>query len=287
MLQNQLARGNNGLIKTKYLTFGINADSIKAAKPRLERIETDILNNFKRLGVAARTLDGKERLFQLHAVFHMDEQLPFQFEWDWLAPSGLSTKDFIAPSSFEFRTGKQFRMGKKYGAVSFLQILAPELNDRLLADFLDMESSLIVSMHIQSVDQVKAIKTVKGMQHPLLLLVAVFLGGLFHFLQHLPIQFVAPLNALQIGEDFHFLVLQLGICVVGQFLFNPAVKGFLISPIGFQLFTLIPELFQNQAQGIIHLGGVVISFEFQGAGPFFAVGRALDIDLEPDTGLLV
>ena len=161
MLQNQLARGNNGLIKTKYLTFGIDADSIKAAKPRLERIETDILNNFKRLGVAARTLDGKERLFQLHAVFHMDEQLPFQFEWDWLAPSGLSTKDFIAPSSFEFRTGKQFRMGKKYGAVSFLQILAPELNDRMLADFLDMESSLIVSLHIQSVDQIKAIKTVK------------------------------------------------------------------------------------------------------------------------------
>ena len=161
MLQNQLAKGNNGLIKTKYLTFGIDADSIKAAKPRLERIETDILNNFKRLGVVAEALDGKARLAQLHSIFHMDEQIPFTFDWDWLAPSGLSTKDFIAPSSFEFRTGKQFRMGKKYGAVSFLQILAPELNDRLLADFLDMESSLIVSMHIQSVDQVKAIKTVK------------------------------------------------------------------------------------------------------------------------------
>ena len=161
MLQNQLARGNNGLIKTKYLTFGIDADSLKAAKPRLERIETDILNNFKRLGVAAETLDGKARLAQLHGIFHMDEQLPFRFEWEWLAPSGLSTKDFIAPSSFEFRTGKQFRMGKKYGAVSFLQILAPELNDRMLADFLDMESSLIVSLHIQSVDQIKAIKTVK------------------------------------------------------------------------------------------------------------------------------
>lgn len=161
MLQNQLARGNNGLIKTKYLTFGIDADSLKAAKPRLERIETDILNNFKRLGVAATVLDGKARLAQLHGIFHMDEQLPFRFEWEWLAPSGLSTKDFIAPSSFEFRTGKQFRMGKKYGAVSFLQILAPELNDRMLADFLDMESSLIVSLHIQSVDQIKAIKTVK------------------------------------------------------------------------------------------------------------------------------
>ena len=161
MLQNQLAKGNNGLIKTKYLTFGIDADSIKSAKPRLERIETDILNNFKRLGVAAETLDGKARLAQLHGIFHMDEQLPFRFDWDWLPSSGLSTKDFIAPSGFEFRTGKQFRMGKKYGAVSFLQILAPELNDRMLADFLDMESNLIVSLHIQSVDQIKAIKTVK------------------------------------------------------------------------------------------------------------------------------
>ena len=161
MLQNQLAKGNNGLIKTKYLTFGVDADSLKAAKPRLERIETDILNNFKRVGVAAESLDGKARLAQLHGIFHMDEQVPFRFEWEWLAPSGLSTKDFIAPSSFEFRTGKQFRMGKKYGAVSFLQILAPELNDRMLADFLDMESSLIVSLHIQSVDQIKAIKTVK------------------------------------------------------------------------------------------------------------------------------
>ena len=150
MLQNQLAKGNNGLIKTKYLTFGIDADSIKAAKPRLARIETDILNNFKRLGVSAETLDGKARLAQLHGIFHMDEQLPFRFEWDWLPTSGLSTKDFIAPSSFEFRTGKQFRMGKKYGAVSFVQILAPELNDRMLADFLDMESSLIVSLHISS-----------------------------------------------------------------------------------------------------------------------------------------
>ncbi len=162
MLQNQLARGNNGLIKTKYLTFGIDADSIKAAKPRLERIETDILNNFKRLGVVARTLDGKERLFPNFMRYSTwTNSSHFSLNGTgWLLPV-CPRKDFIAPSSFEFRTGKQFRMGKKYGAVSFLQILAPELNDRLLAEFLDMESSLIVSMHIQSVDQVKAIKTVK------------------------------------------------------------------------------------------------------------------------------
>jgi len=161
MLRSQLARGNNGLIKTKYLTFGIEAANVKAAKPRLDRIETDLLNNFKRLGVAAEPLNGKQRLALMHGMFHIDEHTDFNFEWEWLAPSGLSVKDFIAPSSFEFRNGKEFGVGKKLGAVSFLQILAPELNDRMLADFLDMESSLIVTMHIQSVDQTKAIKTVK------------------------------------------------------------------------------------------------------------------------------
>ena len=150
MLQTQLARGNNGLVKTKFITFGVEADNLKTAKPRLERIEIDILNNFKRLGVQAEPLNGHDRLKLMHDVLHMDEQEPFRFSWDWLAPS-----------SFEFRTGSSFAVGKKYGRASFLQILAPELNDRMLADFLDMESSVIVSMHIQSVDQVKAIKTIK------------------------------------------------------------------------------------------------------------------------------
>ena len=89
MLRDQLAKGNNGLIKTKYITFGIEAAGIKTAKPRLERIETDVLNNFKRLGVQAEPLNGKQRLELLHGIFHMDEQQPFLFQWDWLAPTGL------------------------------------------------------------------------------------------------------------------------------------------------------------------------------------------------------
>ena len=161
MLRSQVSKGKNGLTKSKYLTFGIEAENLRLAKPRLERIEMDLLNNFKRLGVSASALNGTEYLEVLHDIFNMDERKTFRFSWDWLAPSGLSTKDFIAPSSFEFKTGRQFRMGQKTCKVSFLQILAPELNDRMLADFLDMESSLVVSIHVQSVDQTKAIKTIK------------------------------------------------------------------------------------------------------------------------------
>ena len=161
MLQNQLERGNNGLVKSKYLTFGIKAESCKTAKPRLERLELDILNNFRKLSVKAEPLDGKARLALMHGIFHIDGQEQFKFDWKQLAPSGLSVKDFIAPSSFAFTSSRRFKMGAKYGSVSFLNIIAAEINDRLLADFLDMDSSLVIGMHVKPIDQMSAIKTVK------------------------------------------------------------------------------------------------------------------------------
>ena len=161
MLKMQLAQGNNGLTKTKYITFGIEAESMREAKPRLEHVQTNLMNNFKRLGVSARVLNGKERLQLMHAMFHMGDTDRFYFDWSWLAGSGLSVKDFIAPTSFSFPGGKTFTMGSLYGAMSYLQITASDLSDQLLKDFLDMESSEIVTMHIQSVDQTTAIKQIK------------------------------------------------------------------------------------------------------------------------------
>jgi len=162
MLKNQLAKGNNGLVRTKYITFAIEAGSIWEAKPKLERIEADILNNFKALGAAARPLDGEERLRLLHGMFNPEEKSCFRFSYGELPRSGLMTKDFIAPTSFVFGDGRIFRMGETVGAASYLQILAPELTDRMLAEFLDMDRDLAVNLHIQPVEQAKAIKLVKS-----------------------------------------------------------------------------------------------------------------------------
>ena len=160
MLQTQLQRGNNGLVKTKFLTFTIEAENLKIARARLNRIETDILHHFKIIGAAARPMDGEQRLALLHGIFHPDGER-FIFDWDMLPQSGLSVKDCIAPSSFRFGDGRMFRMGGKFGAVSFLQIIAPELNDRMLADFMEAENGIIVNLHIRSIDHNEAIKTIK------------------------------------------------------------------------------------------------------------------------------
>ena len=160
LLRNMQA-GNNGLTKVKYITFGIHADSMRSAKPRLIHIEMDILNNFKRLGVIAETLNGEQRLALMHKQLHMGDNAKFHFDWKYLVKSGLSVKDFIAPSSFEFPNGRYFKMGDTWCSMSFLSIDASDISDRMLADFLGMESSQIVTMHLHSVDQNEAIKTVK------------------------------------------------------------------------------------------------------------------------------
>ena len=98
MLFTRMEAGNNGLTKTKYLTFGIHADSVKAARPRLIHIETDILNNFRKLGVRAWSLDGKQRLALMHRQFHLNEHDRFNFDWKYLVETGLDVKDFIAPA---------------------------------------------------------------------------------------------------------------------------------------------------------------------------------------------
>lgn len=161
MLKGQIARSNNGIVRSKYITFGIQADGIGIARPRLERIEADIMGNFKKLGVQSAPLSGRERLEVLHSQLHPGGREPFRFSWDMMPKTGMGTKDFIAPTSFDFRQSRLFRVGQTWGAATHMQIMASELSDKLLAELLEMDAEMTITMHIQTVDQTKAVKTVK------------------------------------------------------------------------------------------------------------------------------
>ncbi|WP_029503473.1 VirB4-like conjugal transfer ATPase, CD1110 family [Lachnoclostridium phytofermentans] len=162
MLENQIAKSNNGIVRSKYITFCINADGIAAARPRLERIEADIIGNFKKLGVQSAPLSGRERLEVLHSQLHPGGRETFHFSWDMIPKTGMGTKDFIAPTSFDFRQSRAFRVGTTWGAALYMQIMASELSDKLLAELLEVDAEMTITLHIQTVDQTKAVKTVKA-----------------------------------------------------------------------------------------------------------------------------
>ncbi len=162
MLKRQIARSNNGIVRSKYITFGVPAEGLETARPRLERVSSDIMGNFKKLGAHSRVLNGRERLEVLHGQMHPGGREPFRFSWPDIVKTGMGTKDFIAPDSFDFTASRTFRLGRFWGAASYLQIMASELSDKLLLELLELDAEMTVTLHVQTVDQLKAIKMTKG-----------------------------------------------------------------------------------------------------------------------------
>ena len=161
MLKNLSAKGKNGVIKTKHIVFGIEAENLKEARQRFISIEADILKNLRNLGTNAKSLDGKERLSVLYEFFNQDKMEPFHFSFKEMAESGNSVKDYIAPQGFEFRFPGRYKMGHMFGATKYLDIISPKLNDELIKRLLDIDSNISLSIHMQTIEPIEAIKLLK------------------------------------------------------------------------------------------------------------------------------
>ena len=160
MLTDKLLKGSNGQSSRKFLTFGIEAASYKSARAKLFGIKNDVIKGFKAFGVDAKALDGKERLETLYYSLNPYSNQSFVFDWDAMLHAGMDTKDFICPKSFKFNK-QDFENGNAYGAVWGLNILAGELSDEILRNFLEMQNLFCVNLHIEPLDQIDALKFVK------------------------------------------------------------------------------------------------------------------------------
>ena len=161
MLKHQSAKGNNGIIKSKYIIFGVESIGYREAKSKLSNIEKDVVHNLNNIGTNARGLDGKERLRILHEYFNQGTMEPFRFSFKELSESGKSVKDYIAPPGFDFRYPSRFKSGSIYGSVSYLDMIAPKFTDEMIKKLLDIDDNLTLTMHMQTIDPVEAIKMIK------------------------------------------------------------------------------------------------------------------------------
>ena len=162
MLKRQNAKGNNGIIKTKYLLFGLVAPNIEEARSKLNNLERDIEKNLRNMGTHVKSLDGKERLLILHDFYNQGTMQPFRFSFKDMANSGRDVKDYIAPSAFDFRLPSRFKIGKMLGSVQYLDINAPRMADELLRNLLNIDDNISISIHFETKDPVKALKDLKG-----------------------------------------------------------------------------------------------------------------------------
>lgn len=161
MLREQLLNGNNGYIRMKYVVYGVEGQNMRQIHARLEQIETEIANTLGTIRVKTHILSGYERLRLLRGLLNPEDHTQFDFNYDLITRTGLSAKDFISPMSMYFGDGYYFKLGKNVGRASFFQILSDKLDDSLMSRILSTDCNMIVSIHVQSIDQEAAVKLIK------------------------------------------------------------------------------------------------------------------------------
>ncbi len=159
-----LRTGNKGISKTRYFVVTIKEPYFRV-KSKVSELVERIQNEFlERMDVEARMLDGYERLSVLFWMLNPYQDEKFIFNWDAAKNGGISEKEQITNHAFEFgRRCDRFMIGSKYGCVSYLKLTASQISDRMLCDFLDLDSEITVSFHFKPIDQEKALKAVKAL----------------------------------------------------------------------------------------------------------------------------
>lgn len=169
VIADKAMQGQNGLIREKFITFTVHADSYDSAVQQLSRRASDMKGSFKGLHSDAVVLSGKQRLALLNAILRPDTTLNFEYDW-LLAESKLMAKDFICPSSFDWRPQKddskgtysdRYAFGDKIGKTVFLRDIAPEMTDDLLSRLSELPFDLVIALHIDAVEQHDAVEMVK------------------------------------------------------------------------------------------------------------------------------
>lgn len=162
MLLDKSKEGQNSIIKEKYITVGITAESYNEAYPALKRLETDLTIRLKTLGCEVTTLSGTQRLEYINSILNPDE--PLKFDYDYLIGTGLNSKDFIAPYYFNFATEPKkikFEFGDYYGQVLMIKKFPSDLGDKILNDLSELPCNISINIHTQTVENAKALNKVQ------------------------------------------------------------------------------------------------------------------------------
>lgn len=149
--------GQNSIIRDRYVTFSTYAPTVRAAHSSLARIEAEQTANFKALGCSVAPMTGLQRLQLLQSILRPGTQFRFSYDQCLL---GVSTKEAIAPMTFDFDK-RGFTFEDFFAEVLILRDLPNDLSDKLLTDIADLPIDMAINLHIDRMDQTKALELVR------------------------------------------------------------------------------------------------------------------------------
>lgn len=154
-------QGDNSISKEKIITISFAAEDYENAVIVKNRLEVDISKNFKSLGCKCSFLPGEARIQMLHDYFNEDTIIKFDYKNKY----GITSKDYISPHRFDFTENNYFTFTVddklKYGSTVYLKNLPNDLKDRLINNLSDLPINITMSLHIEPIDQEKALTIVE------------------------------------------------------------------------------------------------------------------------------
>lgn len=182
-MRKKISEGKNSLVKEKYLTVSVTADTLEDAERTFVRLDRDIASHVKKIGKSDATpLTTVQRLETLHDIYNIGSEslfgnnmvmeqkedgtveysfAPEKFRFDIMSRMGLTTKDVIGPSEFVFK-GDYGMVGDTYFRALFLRQMPTFLTDKVLDNLTNTECNMITSLHYQPVDGEKSQKMIRN-----------------------------------------------------------------------------------------------------------------------------
>ena len=153
----KLANGANAIVQDKYITITVQKKTIEEARSHFNRVGSDLMAHFSRLGSKCTELDLTERLRVLHDFCRPGEQSDYHFDLRDTMKKGQDFRDYISPDGFEFKSD-HFKVGDKYGRVLFLRDYPSYIKDSVVMELTDTNRNMVFNYDIVPVSTEEAQK---------------------------------------------------------------------------------------------------------------------------------
>ena len=178
ILESKEKVGDNEIVKNRYITVSVTADGIDAARLKFSQLDKNIRKAVEKINhVQPAPLSTMERLEMLYDFYNAGQESDFlmayrnevemsditKFDIRKLAEYGLTTKDAIAPSYFEFASDKMM-IGDRYAQALCVKDFPTTLNTDFLVELNNVHCSMITSVHYEIIDRDIAAKKTATLQ---------------------------------------------------------------------------------------------------------------------------
>ena len=161
ILEIAMSKSRNNIRQRKYFTLTLSANSPYEAEVRFRRMETRIRKNLENIGGGCKLMSTNERLELLHDKFRKGKEGTFKIDYKLLKQQGLSSKDYIAPTSFwGFNKKDYFMIENEYYRCLYISNLPTSLSTEFIKEFVDVDFPIMTTMAVEPITPDKAQKMI-------------------------------------------------------------------------------------------------------------------------------